>query len=112
MKIALKCNSPLLQKSLEIFLKEYKADIKECDFVVSDYDMQVGKPIFLVSHSENANQKIPFTRDMLHSSLSVFYYNHRQKSDDEKELDDIVNELNKKHKAKIDKIIGEFYAKN
>ena len=36
MKIAIVCESELLQKSLEIYLKEYLSSLSDCDFVISD----------------------------------------------------------------------------
>ena len=36
MKIAVECKSPLLQKSLELFLEQYLSSVKQCDIVVRD----------------------------------------------------------------------------
>ena len=72
MKIALIGDSPLLDKSLEMFLKDYLTSYKQCDFIVTTKPLQnAHKPVFLV-------QK-PFTKEILLQNLESFYAQIKEK---------------------------------
>lgn len=73
MKIALICDSLLLDRSLEMYLKEYLTSYKLCDFVVATQPVESQKPVFLIGDFEEANLKIPFTRELLLQELDSFY---------------------------------------
>lgn len=73
MKIALICDSLLLDRSLEMYLKEYLTSYKLCDFVVATQPVESQKPVFLIGNFEGANLKIPFTRELLLQELDTFY---------------------------------------
>ena len=73
MKIALICDSLLLDRSLEMYLKEYLTSYKLCDFVVATQPVESQKPVFLIGDFEGANLKIPFTRELLLQKLDTFY---------------------------------------
>ena len=73
MKIALICDSLLLDRSLEMYLKEYLTSYKLCDFVVATQPVESQKPVFLIGDFEGANLKIPFTRELLLQELDTFY---------------------------------------
>ena len=73
MKIALICDSLLLDRSLEMYLKEYLTSYKLCDFVVATQPVGSQKPVFLIGDFEGANLKIPFTRELLLQELDTFY---------------------------------------
>lgn len=73
MKIALICDSLLLDRSLEMHLKEYLTSYKLCDFVVATQPVESQKPVFLIGDFEGANLKIPFTRELLLQELDTFY---------------------------------------
>lgn len=73
MKIALICDSLLLDRSLEMYLKEYLTSYKLCDFVVATQPVESQKPVFLIGDFEGANLKIPFTRELLLQELEAFY---------------------------------------
>ena len=73
MKIALICDSLLLDRSLEMYLKEYLTSYKLCDFVVATQPVESQKPVFLIGDFEGANLKIPFTRELLLQELDSFY---------------------------------------
>ena len=72
MKIALICDSLLLDRSLEMYLKEYLTSYKLCDFVVATQFVESQKPVFLIGNFEGADLKIPFTRDLLLQELEAF----------------------------------------
>lgn len=72
MKIAIECNSILLEKALYLFLRQFVAPLKQCDFVVSDYDANFSKPTFFIG-TPRANLAKPFSKELLFSSLKDFY---------------------------------------
>lgn len=73
MKIALICDSLLLDRSLEMYLKEYLTSYKLCDFVVATQIVESQKPVFLIGDMEGAHLKIPFTRELLLRELQSFF---------------------------------------
>lgn len=72
MKIALACESILLKKSLEIFLKSRIVPYKQCDFVISDKEVEIDKPLFYIA-SENSDLIMPFSKSALMLKLEKFY---------------------------------------
>lgn len=72
MKIALACQSVLLEKSLEIFLKSYITPYKQCDFVISDAKIEIDKPLFYIG-TENSDLIMPFSRSALMLKIDDFY---------------------------------------
>ncbi|PZT48878.1 hypothetical protein B6S12_00860 [Helicobacter valdiviensis] len=73
MKIALISDSQLLNRSLEIYLKDYLTSYKLCDFIVTTKPMEANKPIFLIGDYEEAHLKKPFTKELLLQKLQAFY---------------------------------------
>ena len=66
MKVAVQCESPLLQRSLELFLKGHLSSLKQCDVVVSDQRLaETGRPVLLVSSGSDADIVKPFSRSQL-----------------------------------------------
>ena len=78
MKIAVVCESELLQKSLEMYLKTMLAPIEECDFVLSDYQACDMKPVCLVGNISGSHIKNPFTQESLLADCKIFYANYYQ----------------------------------
>ncbi len=113
MKIAIECDSPLLQKSLELFLKKYIVDIDVCEFIVSDHVIS-DKVYFLVSQDKNARLRVPFTKDKLMGTLADFY-KHVLKEEEQKvrelELVALIEKLNRAHEKQIEKLMQDFYEK-
>jgi hypothetical protein len=114
MKVALVCESPLLKKSLEIYLKEYICDYEACDFVITDRAVKSKKPVLRIGKGEDATLRVPFSKDQALSNAQHFYNHHLGKEEQENQqmLDKVLAQLNKKHKEKIEKIIREFHAKS
>ena len=73
MKIALVCDSLLLNKSLEMYLKPHLTNYKLCDFVVATQPIESNKPVFFIGNAENAHLKIPFTKEILLQKLESFF---------------------------------------
>lgn len=73
MKIAVECQSPLLQKSLEIFLDKYLSTSKKCDIVVRDEECLNDERCFYISYDEKADLKKPFSKSQLIIALENRY---------------------------------------
>jgi hypothetical protein len=115
MKVALVCESLLLKKSLEIYLKEYICDYKSCDFVITDRAVKSKKPVLRIGKGLDATLRVPFTKEQALSKAQRFYHYHLSDEGDEDQeneqmLEKVLTQLNKKHKEKIEKIIREFHA--
>jgi len=82
-KIALACQSVLLEKSLEIFLKSYIAPYKQCDFVISDKEIEIDKPLFYIA-TENSDLIMPFSKSSLMLKVESFYDTLFKKTTEEK----------------------------
>ncbi|MDQ7059640.1 MAG: hypothetical protein Q9M43_00305 [Sulfurimonas sp.] len=57
MKIAVECKSPLLQKSLEMFLVKYLSSRKLCDILIRDTQCLNEERCFYISGTEDADLK-------------------------------------------------------
>ncbi len=73
MKVAVECKSPLLQKSLELFLSHYLSSTKQCDIVVRDEECLADSRCFYISSSANADLIKPFSKSQLVLSLEERY---------------------------------------
>ncbi len=73
MKIAVECNSPLLQKSLELFLSKYLSSIKRCDIVVRDREAMGDEKNFYISSQSGADLMKPFSKSQLILALEKRY---------------------------------------
>lgn len=86
MKIALISNSLLLDRSLEMYLKDYLTSYKSCDFVVATEKIeQTDKPVFLIGDYEDSNLKKPFTKEILLQKLESFYTKIQSNNDNKYE---------------------------
>jgi hypothetical protein len=65
MKIAVVCKSPLLQKSIEMFLPNYLSSPKNCDLIISDEKLTTDKNILYISAQDDAPLQKPFTKAQL-----------------------------------------------
>jgi len=73
MKIAVECHSPLLQKSLELFLSKYISSAKKCDIVVRDTECMGDERCFYISSDVNADLVKPFSKSQLILALEKRY---------------------------------------
>ncbi len=73
MKIAVECQSPLLQKSLELFLSKYLSSSKKCDIIVKDSDCYGDKRCFYISSDLDADLVKPFSKSQLILALQKRY---------------------------------------
>lgn len=70
MKVALECQSLLLQDTLRFYLSDCLCDVSDCDFIISDYLTKSSKPVFLLSSLEHT---LPFIPERFNQELKVFY---------------------------------------
>jgi hypothetical protein len=73
MKVAVECHSPLLQKSLELFLVEYLSSTKQCDIVIRDIECINDSRCFYVSTDKKADLLKPFSKSQLILALEKRY---------------------------------------
>ncbi len=73
MKVAVECKSPLLQKSLELFLSKYLSSLKHCDIVVRDVECLNDVRCFYISAKQNADLRKPFSKSQLILALETKY---------------------------------------
>lgn len=65
MRVAVECKSPLLQKSLELFLAKYLCSNKHCDIIIRDEECLEDKRCFYISSSPNSDLTKPFSKSQL-----------------------------------------------
>jgi len=85
MKIAVACQSLLLQKSLEIFLVKYLSSAKQCDILVRDKECLNDERCFYIASSPDADLQKPFSKSQLILELEKRYkelYVKEKKSSD------------------------------
>ena len=73
MKIAIECQSPLLQKSLELFLEKYLTSSKRCDIVVRDEECLNDERCFYIANNDKADLLKPFSKSQLVLALEARY---------------------------------------
>jgi len=76
LKIAVECQSLLLQRSVEIFLQKYLVPYKQCDILISDMYRKTDKPLFVLQDRLN----IPFSKSNLHIEIDRFVRALEEKS--------------------------------
>ncbi|MEA1919256.1 MAG: hypothetical protein U9N52_05400 [Campylobacterota bacterium] len=70
MKVAVQCVSPLLQRSLELFLKDSLSTIKHCDVVIRDKKVFDNEHMCLIiGNDESASLQKPFSKSQLYMAL-------------------------------------------
>ena len=132
MKVAVKCESPLLQRSLEIFLDKDLCPIKNSDIVISDQKLDIDKKTVYISNEPDADLMKPFSKSQLllalekvmkdsrekKSFLSMIEELEQQETSDigEKELNfkflqDRIEKLTQEYQENLIKTIRAFYEK-
>ena len=86
MKIAVECKSPLLQKSLELFLDKYLSSRKQCDIVVRDVKCLNDERCFYISNTEDADLLKPFSKSQLILELEKRYKSLKSEETEEESL--------------------------
>lgn len=73
MKISIECKSPLMQKSMEMFLKNYLSSSRTCDIVLRDEPCLNDERCFYVSTKKGADLVKPFSKSQLILALESKY---------------------------------------
>lgn len=69
-KVAVQCDSPLLQRSLELFLEGQLSSIRQCDILIRDKDIRDdNRPTFVIGATESADLIKPFSKAQLLHAL-------------------------------------------
>ncbi|HEF1031494.1 TPA: ornithine carbamoyltransferase [Campylobacter coli] len=115
MKISLECKDLIIEKALELFLKEHLVMKKDCDFIISDEKISTQKPLFIIAKN-SPYLSVPFSKEALINSLNEFdsaLKTTAQKLADERRrvlearIDEIANEFKRDYQSKIDLAISE-----
>ncbi len=124
MRVAVECKSPLMQKSLELFLAKYLSSAKQSDIVVRDEECLNNERCFYISSNKNADLVKPFSKSQLILALENRYKELRKSDVAEIEEEDILDEplnfeilekridfLTKEYQQNILKAVKAFYEK-
>lgn len=65
MKLAIQCESPLLQQSLELFLVGHLTSLKQAQLIIRDTKTDDDTNALWISADENADVQKPFSRSQL-----------------------------------------------
>jgi len=123
MKVAVQCESPLLQRSIELFLQNHLSSLKQCDVVIRDKKILDSYHSLFVSSDDDADIKKPFSSSGLHLALEKFYNKivniESVKAYDEEIqmssqdpyllLEEKIDALTQDYKNKLLQVVKEFY---
>ena len=117
MKIALACQSVLLEKSLRKFLKNRLVGEYEADIVISDHTMECDRPVLRIGTDPQADLKKPFSRSQLMIRLEERYDRFRAKEriegvcEEEPNLEERIETLTRRFVNELTHMIKEHYEK-
>jgi hypothetical protein len=119
MKVAVECKSPLLQKSLEIFLSSHLSSLKQCDIVVRDFKVVDDERNFYISKDSDSDLIKPFSKSALILALEKRYksFTHQTQGDFDEDIADFsilekrIDILTQEYKENILKAVRAFYEK-
>ena len=101
MKVAIECQDIVLERALQLFLKEHLSRKKDCDFLICDERVEFDKPQFLIS-KHSPQLAVPFSKAQLMQALSEF------ESGLKKLAEQLANEKIKALEDKIEIMAEEF----
>jgi len=121
MKVAVQCQSPLLQKSLELFLERHLCSINKCDIVIRDEACLNDERCFFIGSSESADLKKPFSKSQLILALEKRYPTMLEESENSSVvasqamdfaiLEQRIAALTQEYQANILRTVKAFYEK-
>lgn len=128
MKVSVQCESPLLQRSLELFLEGHLTSLRHCDLVIRDKNIRdLDHPTFVIGSHAGADLIKPFSKAELFHALThrigelkavPVGENKPEPSDTEGEtpvsfeiLEHHIEKLTREYQANILKAIRAFYEK-
>ena len=101
MKVAIECQDIVLERALQLFLKEHLSRKKDCDFLICDERVEFDKPLFLIS-KHSPQLAVPFSKAQLMQALGEF------ESGLKKLAEQLANEKIKALEDKIEIMAEEF----
>lgn len=109
MQISIACSSLLLTSALENFLSPYIRDYDSSKVVISDRDIEVDKPLFLIGEERGANLNRPFSKAKLLKELEKFY-KHNSSFEAPKTSQDCTKSYEEDYelRAKIETLMQKF----
>jgi len=113
-KIAVECKSPLMQKSLEMFLKNYLSASRQSDIIITDEKSLDDVRYFCISAEKDADLIKPFSKSQLILALERKYKTLKTQVKNEDELSfDVLEKriafLTKEYQENILKAVRTFY---
>ncbi|MDQ1337198.1 MAG: hypothetical protein QG617_165 [Campylobacterota bacterium] len=122
LRVAVECKSPLLQKSLELFLGKHLSSLKNCDILIRDVRCLDDKRCFYISGSKDSDLVKPFSKSQLFLALENRYKSLNKANlyssdfiDEEQPDFDIlqrrIESLTKEYQENILKAVRAFYEK-
>lgn len=128
MKVAVQCDSPLLQRSLELFLEGHLSSKRQCDILIRDKAILDDEyPTFFITQDSKTDLIKPFSKvqliEALHQKLeSAQSINHpdlnQEKIDESDEnrvgfeiLEHHIEKLTREYQSNILKAVKAFYEK-
>ena len=103
MKAFIDCDCEILQKTLELFLKDHTVSAQDCDFVISDEPQSSAKPLFLIG--EGGDLTLPFSKNTLLSKLEDFQGSLKQDLSEYDAAEEEICALFDEFKARIIEIL-------
>jgi hypothetical protein len=127
LKVAIQCDSPLLQRSLELFLEGHLSSIRQCDILIRDKDIRDDvHPTFVIGVNGSCDLVKPFSKaQLLHALTQKFESCKKQPHVSREEeplpmpeeavsfdiLERHIDKLTREYQANIIKAIRAFYEK-
>lgn len=126
MKVAIQCDSPLLQRSLELFLDGQLSSIRQCDILIRDKEIRdENHPTFIIGSNASADLIKPFSKAQLLHALAQKFESLKQTPAATKEesapkseegvsfeiLERHIEKLTREYQDNILKAIRAFYEK-
>lgn len=128
MKVAIQCDSPLLQRSLELFLDGHLTSYRHCDVLIRDKDIRNDEQLtFVIGTQEGSDLIKPFSKAQLFHALAQaieeskatplvqtdteFYQENIQESVSFDILERHIDKITREYQANILKAIRAFYEK-
>lgn len=115
MKVAVECKSPLLQKSLEMFLATYISSKKQCDIVIRDVKCLNDERCFYISSDKDSDLVKPFSKSQLLHALEKRYKSMHSETAQEPLSFDLLEKriefLTTEYQENILKAVKAFYEK-
>lgn len=119
MKVAIQCDSPLLQRSLELFLEGHLTSYRHCDILIRDKNIRDDEhPTFIIGTQEGSDLIKPFSKaELFHALAHTIEKGKISPTDNTQEvvsfeiLERHIDKLTREYQANILKAIRAFYEK-